>query len=228
MAIRFGTSGWRAIIADEFTFTNVRLVTEAICRYLTANSSEIQKTLIIGHDSRFMGEKFSEVAAEIAKRKGFRVLLCNYPTPTPTISYAIKNEKAAGAINFTASHNPPEYQGIKFSTSDGAPALPEITKQIEENIKNAAQSEDKDGGTIESYDARPAYLDDLKTRRFALTKSAEAKGKYAYDALWGTGRGYLDKALRDNGLEVETIHDWRDVTFGGKSPEPSPESKSAN
>ncbi len=220
MAIRFGTSGWRAIIADDFTFVNVRLVTEAICSYLTENSSKGQKTLIIGHDSRFMGEKFSEVAAEIARRKGFRVLLCDHPTPTPTISHAIRSEKAVGAMNFTASHNPPEYQGIKFSTADGAPALPEITKHIENKIENAANIEDKDGGSIERYDARPAYLGDLKTK-IRFDQIAGAKGKYAYDALWGTGRGYLDKILREHGLEVETIHDWRDVTFGGKSPEPS-------
>lgn len=222
MTIRFGTSGWRAIIADEFTFEKVRAVTEAICRYLKDNSSENQKTIIVGHDSRFMGEKFSEVAAEIAKAKGFRVLLCNHPTPTPTISHAIRDQKAVGGINFTASHNPPEYQGIKFSTADGAPALPEITKQIEANIENALTSEEAEGGSIEEFDARPAYLDDLKTKiRFDVI--AEAKGKFAYDALWGTGRGYLDKILRDNDLEVETIHDWRDVTFGGQSPEPGEE-----
>ena len=220
MAIRFGTSGWRAIIADDFTFVNVRLVTEAICSYLTENSSKGQKTLIIGHDSRFMGEKFSLVAAEIARRKGFRVLLCDHPTPTPTISHAIRSEKAVGAMNFTASHNPPEYQGIKFSTADGAPALPEITKQIEDKIENATRVEDKEGGLVEKYNARPAYLDDLKTK-IRFDQIADAKGKYAYDALWGTGRGYLDKILCEHGLEVETIHDWRDVTFGGKSPEPS-------
>ena len=220
MAIRFGTSGWRAIIADDFTFVNVRLVTEAICSYLTENSSKGQKTLIIGHDSRFMGEKFSEVAAEIARRNGFRVLLCDHPTPTPTISHAIRSEKAVGAMNFTASHNPPEYQGIKFSTADGAPALPEITKQIEDKIENATRVEDKEGGLVEKYNARPAYLDDLKTK-IRFDQIADAKGKYAYDALWGTGRGYLDEILREHGLEVETIHDWRDVTFGGKSPEPS-------
>jgi len=220
MAIRFGTSGWRAIIADEFTYKNVQLTTEAICSYLKKDSGESGQTLIVGHDSRFMGESFSQVAAEIAERKGFRVLLCENPTPTPTISHAIRSEKAAGGINFTASHNPPEYQGIKFSSADGAPALPEITKQIEEAIDNASQTEDVGGGTIEKYDARPNYLDDLKTK-IRFDRIAEAKGKYAYDALWGTGRGYLDKVLRDNGLEVETLHDWRDVTFGGKSPEPS-------
>lgn len=219
MTIRFGTSGWRAIIADDFTFANVRLVTESICRYLKDSFGDKQQTLIVGHDSRFMGERFSEIAAEIAKQKGFRVLVCENPTPTPTISHAIRSEKASGGINFTASHNPPEYQGIKFSTADGAPALPEITKQIESIIVKASEVENTEGGTIEKYDARSAYLEDLKTKvRFDLI--AGAKGKYAYDALWGTGRGYLDKILRENGLEVETIHDWRDVTFGGRSPEP--------
>ena len=222
MSIRFGTSGWRAIIADEFTFDNVKKVTEAICSYLKESFSEGNKTLIVGHDSRFMGEQFAQVAAEIAKRKGFQVLLCEGPTPTPTISYAIRSEKALGGINFTASHNPPQYQGIKFSTLDGAPAMPEITKQIEEVIQNAPQVEDAEGGEIISYDARPAYLDDLKTKiRFDVI--AKAQGRYAYDALWGTGRGYLDKILRDTGLEVETLHDWRDVTFGGQSPEPGEE-----
>ena len=222
MAIRFGTSGWRAIIADDFTFDKVRLVTQAICSYLKYNPNGDRKTLIVGHDTRFMGENFSEVAAEIAKRKGFRVLLCDHPVPTPTISHAIRNQNAVGAMNFTASHNPPEYQGIKFSTADGAPALPEVTKQIEEKISNAAQIEDEEGGTIENFDPRSAYLDDLKNKiRFDVI--AQANGRYAYDPLWGTGRGYLDKILRDNGLEVETIHDWRDVTFGGQAPEPGEE-----
>lgn len=219
MTIRFGTSGWRAIIADDFTFANVRLVTQSICQYLKESFHASQQALIIGHDSRFMGEKFAEVAADIAKQKGFRVLLCENPTPTPTISHAIRTEKAAGAINFTASHNPPEYQGIKFSTGDGAPALPEITKRIEEIIQSIPKIENADGGTLEKYDARAAYLDDLKTK-IRFDRIADAKGQYAYDALWGTGRGYLDKILRDSGLQVETIHDWRDVTFGGRSPEP--------
>ncbi|MEZ5425004.1 MAG: phosphoglucomutase/phosphomannomutase family protein [Pyrinomonadaceae bacterium] len=219
MSIRFGTSGWRAIIADDFTFENVRLVTEAICSYLKDNYKESGQSLIIGHDSRFMGETFSAVAAEIAKDKGFRVLLCQNPTPTPTISHTIRNQKAAGGINFTASHNPPEYQGIKFSTSDGAPALPEITKRIESNFEMGAKAETAGGGSIEEFDPRPDYLEDLKSK-LRLDQIAAARGKYAYDALWGTGRGYLDKLLRDNGLECETIHDWRDVTFGGRSPEP--------
>ena len=220
MAIRFGTSGWRSIIADEFTYENVRLVVESICAYLKQSSDENLQTVIVGYDSRFMGENFAEVASLILKRNGFRVLLCKTPTPTPTISNAIRIEKAAGGINFTASHNPPEYQGIKFSTADGAPALPEITKRIEDFIALNLPAKTLPGGTIESYDAQTDYLDDLKTKiRFDLI--AQAKGKYGFDALWGTGRGYLDKILRDHDLEVETIHDWRDVTFGGRSPEPS-------
>lgn len=218
MSIRFGTSGWRAIIADEFTFENVRLVTEAICSYLKSHA-DLGETLIVGHDTRFMGEKFSSVAAEIASRKGFRVLVCDHPVPTPAMAHAIRTRRAAGAMNFTASHNPPEYQGIKFSTSDGAPALPEVTKVIEAAIIDRKQVDDEAGGNIESFDPRPAYLDDLKTK-VRFDELTNANGKYAYDALWGTGRGYLDKALRDAGLEVETIHDWRDVTFGGRSPEP--------
>lgn len=219
MGIRFGTSGWRAIIADDFTFENVRTVTESICSYLKTESDPSGKTLIVGHDSRFMGETFANVAAEIASQKGFRVLRCTGPTPTPTISHAIRSNSAAGGMNFTASHNPPEYQGIKFSTGDGAPALPEITRQIEAGIEANAKATDADGGEIVDLDPRPAYLDDLKTKvRFDVI--AAANGRYAYDAIWGTGRGYLDRTLRDHGLEVETIHDTRDVLFGGRSPEP--------
>lgn len=220
MSIRFGTSGWRAVIADEFTFSNVKRVTNAICSYLKTEKDESGQILILGHDSRFMGEKFASAAAAIAAEKGLRVLKCTGPTPTPTISHSIRDQKAAGAMNFTASHNPPEYQGIKFSTADGAPAMPEITKQIEAGIESNIEAANATGGSIEDFDPRPAYLADLAAKiNFAAI--ADANGRFAYDALWGTGRGYLDKILRDHGLEVETIHDWRDVTFGGRSPEPA-------
>ncbi len=122
-------------------------------------------------------------------------------------------------MNFTASHNPPEYQGIKFSTADGAPALPEVTKKIEALILENPEVEDSAGGSINKYDAKTHYLEDLKSKvRFDLI--AGTKAKFAYDPLWGTGRGYLNSILQSFGLEVETVHDWRDVTFGGRSPEP--------
>lgn len=219
MSIRFGTSGWRAIIADEFTFENVKRVSESVCSYLTRDRGATGQTLIVGHDSRFMGEKFSTVAAEIAARKGFRVLMCTGPTPTPAISFAIRSERASGGLNFTASHNPPEYQGIKFSTSDGAPALPEVTKWIEDALSHDARTTDSRDGSVEEFDVTPGYLADLASK-VNIDAISKAKGRFAYDALWGTGRGYLDKILRDAGCTVDTIHDWRDVTFGGRSPEP--------
>jgi phosphoglucomutase len=222
MSIRFGTSGWRAIIADEFTFANVQLVTRAICSYLKKSDVEKKRTLVIGNDSRFMGERFAAVAAEIASKKGFRVLHCTGTIPTPAMSFAIRSEEAGGGINFTASHNPPEYQGIKFSTADGAPALPEVTKQIETAITEGAEIGDAAGGSTEDFDGRDGYLKDLASK-INFEAIAAGKGRYAYDPLWGTGRGYLDKALRDHGLEVETLHDWRDVTFGGQAPEPGEE-----
>jgi phosphoglucomutase len=167
-----------------------------------------------------MGEKFAAAAGEIASASGFEVLLCTGPTPTPTVSYAIKARQALGGLNFTASHNPPEYQGIKFSTADGAPALPEITKRIEELLGKPAKRDGDGKGSITEFDPNAGYLEDLGTKiRFDVI--AAGKGRYSYDPLWGTGRGYLDKVLRDHGLEVETIHDWRDVTFGGRSPEPA-------
>ncbi len=219
MSIRFGTSGWRAIIADEFTFANVERVTRAVCGYLKTQPNGMSRTLIMGHDSRFMGEKFSARSADLAAKSGFRVLLCTGPTPTPTISHAIRSQGACGGLNFTASHNPPEYQGIKFSTSDGAPALPEITGAIERAIVADAEGATEGGGSVEAFDPRPAYLDDLRSK-IDFDAIAKSKGRFAYDALWGTGRGYLDMILRDAGCEVETLNDWRDVTFGGRSPEP--------
>ena len=227
MAIRFGTSGWRAIIADEFTFANVRRVTRAICRHLRESGADEGGTLVVGYDTRFMGEKFAEICVEELSAEGFGALVCDRPTPTPTISHAIRHRGAAGAINFTASHNPPEYNGMKFSTADGAPALPEVTKRVEAFIAESAGAETEARGAggataSESYDPRPTYIADLESKvRFDLI--AKAGGRYAYDPLWGTGRGYLDYALRKHGLEVETIHDWRDVLFGGRSPEPDSE-----
>ncbi|MEO8649446.1 MAG: phosphoglucomutase/phosphomannomutase family protein, partial [Acidobacteriota bacterium] len=218
MSIRFGTSGWRSIIAEDFTFENVGRVTRAICRYL--KKAEPGKAVIIGHDSRFMGEKFSTFSAAIAAEAGIDVLLCQGLTPTPTISHAIRSKASGGGINFTASHNPPEYQGIKFSTSDGAPALPEVTSEIEAAIAADVKDDSAAKGRTGEYDPKPAYLADLHTKiRFDVI--AEAHGRFVFDPLWGTGRGYLDTVLRNSGLEVVTLHDWRDVTFGGQAPEPS-------
>lgn len=221
MAIRFGTSGWRAVIADDFTFAGVRQVTEAICAHFA--DSDVSKSVVIGHDTRFLGERFAAECAGVVSAHGFRTLLCNQPTPTPTISHAIRSEGAVCGINFTASHNPPEYNGMKLSTSDGAPALPEVTKHVEgliaQGTQGAPQTTKAKTAAFETYSPRQAYLEDLK-KKVRFDQIASAGGRYAFDPLWGTGRGYLDEALRMHGVEVETIHDWRDVLFGGRSPEP--------
>jgi len=223
MSIAFGTSGWRAIIAEEFTLANVRLVTSAIASVLqdeTAGGS-----VIIGYDTRFLSERFAaECGAEFAEL-GFESYLTTRDTPTPTLSHAIRTKGARGGINFTASHNPPQYNGMKFSTADGAPALPEVTKKIEERIAEfqsgrAGKPERKVSAEAFTLDPREDYLNDLGAR-VDFAKIASAGLKIGYDPLWGTGRGYLDEVLRRHECEVSAVHDYRDVLFGGHSPEPS-------
>jgi len=131
--IKFGTSGWRAIVADEFTFGNVRRAVTGIAKYVAAQPGE--HSVLVGRDPRFLGELFVAKTANLLASHGVRPLVIPEAAPTPAISYAVRQHKTGGAINFTASHNPPEYNGIKFSTPDGAPALPEVTKQIEANIQ---------------------------------------------------------------------------------------------
>src|SRR6266849_932627 len=139
--IKFGTSGWRGVIAHDFTFDNVRLATQAIGDYLKAELTNAgsaiysrKPVLILGYDTRFLGKEFSLAAAEVLAANGLIPLLCNRDAPTPVIAHTIRNRQAIGGINMTASHNPAEYQGLKFSTHNGAPATPEVTQQIEANI----------------------------------------------------------------------------------------------
>src|SRR5215467_3592866 len=139
--IKFGTSGWRGLIAHDFTFENVRLATQGIAQYLNAELANPvspihgrKPIVILGHDTRFLGVEFSLAAAEVLAANGLTPLLCNRDTPTPVIAHTIRHRRALGGINMTASHNPAEYQGLKFSTSNGAPAHPEITRQIEANV----------------------------------------------------------------------------------------------
>src|SRR5438128_1590341 len=139
--IKFGTSGWRGLIARDFTFENVRLATQAIALYLRTELNNPQSpvhgrksNVILGYDTRFLGREFSLAAAEVLVNNQLTPLLCERDTPTPVISFTIRDRKALGGINMTASHNPAEYQGLKFSTSNGAPATAEVTRQIETNI----------------------------------------------------------------------------------------------
>jgi phosphoglucomutase len=223
--IRFGTSGWRAIIADEFTDANVRVVVRAIAN-LVAGGDHRDRPVVVGNDTRFMSERFVRLAGALLAEHGIVALLCDRPTPTPVISYTVRSIGAAGAINFTASPNPPEYLGLKFSSADGAPALPEVTKAIEAEIQRL-QAEPTHApvvtgapGRVEEIDPAADYLTDL-AGKVDLEAIAASGLRIAYDPLWGTGRGYLDRALVERGVAIETLHDWRDVYFGGRSPEPN-------
>jgi len=221
--IKFGTSGWRAIIADEFTFDAVRRVTAAISAWIVERAPGSQ--VIVGYDTRFMAEDFAAEGARVLAANQLHPLLCDRATPTPAISFAVRSKQASGAINFTASHNPPTYCGMKFSTSDGAPALPEVTQQIEQHIRAIGNKEIQISAKdqpIENLSLVDGYLNDLAAK-IDLAAIANAGLRTAFDPLWGTGRGYLDKALTDAGCEVAMIHDYRDVYFGGHSPEPDAE-----
>jgi alpha-D-glucose phosphate-specific phosphoglucomutase len=232
--IKFGTSGWRAVMAEEFTFANVRRAVNGIARYVKSQKPQGAR-VIVGRDPRFLGETFCSMAGEILSAHGITPLVIADAAPTPAISYAVIREKADGAINFTASHNPPEYNGIKFSTPDGAPALPEVTKQIEQEITDAdassnspllakaarsgAPPENGDGTSVRSLDVKPAYLARL-SEIIDLDTIKRAGLRVVFDPLWGAARGYSDSLLRNADVAVETVHDYRDVLFGGHAPEP--------
>jgi len=220
--IKFGTSGWRAIVAEEFTIANIRRAVAGIAHYV-AGKNPGQARVIVGRDPRYMGERFVEIAAEVLAGAGVKPLVIAEAAPTPAIAYEVVRLKSDGAINFTASHNPPEYNGIKFSTPDGAPALPEVTSAIEALIAangDAGKSAPAlPKAVAEKVDPKPAYLARLKEIiDFPLLRASGLK--VVFDPLWGAARGYPDELLRDAGIPVATVHDVRDVLFGGHAPEP--------
>ncbi|MDR3764349.1 MAG: phosphoglucomutase/phosphomannomutase family protein [Acidobacteriota bacterium] len=224
--IKFGTSGWRAIVADEFTVFNVRRAVTGIARYVVSTGKQ-SPSVVVGRDPRYMGETFVDIAATILESYGITPLVVTEPAPTPAIAYEVIRRKADGAINFTASHNPAEYNGIKFSTPDGAPALPEVTKKIEAAVLAA----DADGGappvgvekaTRIAIDVKPAYLQRL-AEIVDFKAIRESKIKVAFDPMWGASRGYSNVLLAEQGIPCAVVHDTRDVLFGGHAPEPDGE-----
>jgi len=229
--IKFGTSGWRGLIADDFTCANVRLAVTAIAQHLTSKTKH--PTVLVGYDTRFYSEEFSQLAVDILQVHGIRVLLGDTFTPTPAVAYEIMRGKLDGAVNFTASHNPAPYHGLKFSTSDAGPALPEVTKDIEARV---AKLIEKNGSLVgapsaESHGKRKApekislrepYLKRLgELVRFDVLRK---KGvKFVVDALHGCGAGYLDKILADHGVAAQSIRTNRDCLFDGTGPDVSDE-----
>jgi len=221
--IKFGTSGWRAVMAEEFTFANVQRAVGGIARYVASQKRKGAR-VIVGRDPRFLGETFVAMASEILSAQGITPLIVADPAPTPALAHAVISNQADGVINFTASHNPPEYNGIKFSTPDGCPALPEVTRKIEAQIAggdNAATSEMVIPLPVakESLDPKPAYLKRLG-EIIDLGAIKKSGIKVVFDPMWGAARGYSDELLRGVGVPVATVHDYRDVLFGGHAPEP--------
>ncbi len=222
-AIHFGTSGWRGIIADDFTFGGVRRASAAIAGHVLAHVKSPK--LIVGYDTRFFSEEFALTAASVLQAHGCRILFCREATPTPSIAFAIIDGKLDGGVNITASHNPAEYNGLKFSGPEGGPALPEITKDIE---KRAAALKDEPGSLhdieddFERVNPREAYFTQLdKMIRFDVIK--KAKGTFVCDAVHGCGAGWLNGILVSHGMDVTAIRQERDVLFDGSGPDPSEE-----
>lgn len=223
--IKFGTSGWRAIIADEFTFKNVRIVVQAIADYVKQTNKK--QEVVVGYDTRFLSKEFADEAANVLSANGIKALLCDRDVPTPVIAYHIIRRGCAGGINFTASHNPPQYNGIKFSPHTGGPATPEITRQIEENIARIQQDAREIlplavKENISIFDPKPAYIKDIK-KKVDIGAIKRSHLKIALDCLYGTSRGYLDRLLQEYGIQPQVLHDYLNPNFNGHRPEPAPE-----
>lgn len=217
--IKFGTDGWRAVISDEFTFSNVEKVAKAIALYLL-NHGLADKPLIVGYDPRFLADKFAETTVKVMESAGINCFLTERDTPTPIVAWSVKDKKAAGVVMITASHNPAQYCGIKFIPDYAGPADEAITSELQENSnKEIELPKARKRGTAERFEPRERYFSYIES--FVDPQLIrQAKIKIVYDPMYGAGRGYLDRLLERNGCQVEAIHSFRDVLFGGDNPEP--------
>ncbi len=233
--IKFGTSGWRGLIARDFTFENVRLAAQGVADYLKAELADsnsaifrLKPAVIIGYDTRFLGREFSLAVAEVLTANGLSPLLCNRDTPTPVIAFTIRKRKAIGGINMTASHNPPEYSGFKFSLHDGAGAPTEVTRQIEANVgKLLEQNWSFKAAVIGTFqcktiDPQPDYFKQIK-KLVDFSAIKRAKMPLAVNFMYGTGRGYLDTLLEEAGAKLFKFNAEPNPLFGGHHPEPNAE-----
>ncbi|MCL4442103.1 MAG: phosphoglucomutase/phosphomannomutase family protein [Firmicutes bacterium] len=226
--IKFGTDGWREIIARQFTFENVNFVAQAIADYICSHGM-CRRGVVIGYDNRFLSDQFAKSVAEVLCGNGIKVFMTGRATPTPVTAFAVKNLGAAGAVMLTASHNPPEYNGMKFIPEYAGPALPYITDEIEANVNKVVETGkfselryDKAlaQGLVLDIDPFDDYIAHLKTV-VDLDAISQANLKVIVDPMFGAGIGYLDHVLEEAGCKVTVIHGYRDPLFGGSMPEPS-------
>lgn len=220
--IKFGTDGWRGVIADDFTHENVRTVAHAIARYLV-RAEKPEAEVLVGFDTRFGSEKFARVVAETLSAAGIRASLATEECPTPALSLLVRLRSAAGGIQITASHNPYRWNGIKFKASYGSSASPAIIGQIEAELARVLRDDVPSlparKELIGSLDVRTPYLETLQ-ELVDWNRLRAAKFRFLIDPMHGAGRGLLRDLFRRNGIECEEIRGTRDPLFGGVNPEP--------
>ena len=223
--IHFGTDGWRAVIADGFTFQNLDRVAQATADFWNSHPVEgAQKTIIVGYDRRFLSDRFGRRVAEVLAGNDFQVLLSDCAAPTPAISFAVKTRKATGGVMITASHNPAIFNGYKLKAYYGGSAesslCQAVEKLIDQNPVRAAKAQEALlSGGIELRDFRPAHYKAIK-RLVDFKLIAQSKLRFAHDALFGTGAGCFDELLRGTTCRVTTLNGNHDPNFGGINPEP--------
>ncbi len=213
--IKFGTDGWRSIVGKDFNFDNVAIVTNSIGKYICDNYEK--KEILIGYDPRNMAYEFANHSAKILCEAGFKVILSKKVVPTPVLAYGAKHHNAC-AIMFTASHNPPEYLGMKFIPHYAGPATNEITEALTKNLNEVLPK--CEGGRIETYDFYQEYAKHISK----LIDFEKIKGlKFIYDGLYSASIGYFDRLLEEHGITCKSLHMYHDTNFGGGMPEPKAE-----
>jgi alpha-D-glucose phosphate-specific phosphoglucomutase len=215
--IKFGTDGWRGVIADDFTFENVRRVAGGIASYIL-EKEDPHRGVVIGYDTRFGSRRFAEAAAEVIALAGIPVTLANDYTPTPALSYAVKHLGAAGGVMITSSHNPWSWNGVKFKANYGGSATPAIIRQIEAQVRAGAMPK-RSPALIQEVDFKPPYIEAI-TRFVDLDKIAKADFKFAVDCMYGAGRNVLAGIFAERGIRHIQIRSEVNPLFPGINPEP--------
>ncbi len=220
--IKFGTDGWRGIIADDFTFANARTVAHAIARYVV-RCEDARKGVLIGYDHRFAADRIAAAVAEVISSAGTPVWLTDKPCPTPAISLLVRQRQAAGGIMITASHNPYQWNGIKYKASYGSSALPAIVAQIESALADVLASSvpplPPRKELVHQLEPRAPYLDTIE-KLIDWQRLRDSKFRFVVDPMYGSAAGLLLELFRRNGVACEEIRGTRDPRFGGVHPEP--------
>jgi phosphomannomutase len=220
MNIKFGTDGWRAVIAEDFTFDNLDLAAQATADFW--NSQPVPgaaKTAIVGYDRRFLSDQFAQRVAQVLAGNGFSVVLSNCPVPTPSVSFAVKQRTATGGVMITASHNPPIFNGYKLKAYYGGSAETSFCQEVEKRLgQNPVRATASTEG-IKLEDLRPAHFKAIK-RLVDFKLIAKSKLRFAHEALFGVGAGCFDELLRGTTCRVTTLNGAHDPNFGGINPEP--------